>query len=931
MAENNNQKKRTPRPKSDRPNQNRSQPPNKDKFEWKKATRTLTFWVLIILGSIVLSQLYTGKEAREVEVKYTEFVALIQSGQVEEGVVIEKVFHGTISADALHELPGGGIHFWTVLPYVDQTVLEMWDNYGIKYSFKEKTTNWAGYLLTSILPWIILIGIWILLMRRMQGGGSKGIFSFGKSKAKLLTENHPKITFEDVAGADEAKEAVQEIIEFLKDPKKFQRLGGRIPRGALLLGPPGTGKTLLAKAIAGEADVPFFSMSGADFVEMFVGVGASRVRDLFEQGKKNAPCIIFIDEIDAVGRQRGAGLGGGHDEREQTLNQLLVEMDGFDSNDGVILVAATNRPDVLDPALLRPGRFDRQIVVDRPDVRGRLGILKVHSRHVPLGRDVNLETIAKGTPGMSGADLENIVNESALIAAKRDAKAVDMIDFESAKDKLMMGMERKSLIISDSEKKNTAYHESGHVLVAKMSPGSDPVHKVTIIPRGRALGLTHLLPINEKHNYSRSYLEAMLTHLLGGRVAEKVVLNEFTTGSGNDIERATEVARKMVCEWGMSEKLGPITFGKKEEEIFLGREIAKHRDYSEKTAIDIDFEVRKIIEDAQGRAENLIRGNLDKLHAIAKALLEREILDGHEIDQLMQGKTLKPVKKGSSSRRRKSRNKPKPRSGEQAPAARKAPAAKKTPAARQTPASGSARPAQDKPVKTSDGTPQAQAKQPQQTIKTAEKTGSDKPAKTAKPQASSRRRKSVTIRIKPEETKKPDAKSKPGKSGAAPQVSKKDSFDVADTDYPKPAGRGAVSGRPSDDVNFESANDKLVNIFKDVREESTEEIIKSISKETASSFKGLKDDKPAKREKLELQFEVQKDEKEAKKSGEDLKSTDSPGSESTPKQHTSSYARREAARKRAVSKGKSAAAKDTGNAPEITDQKVKPDESPDDK
>jgi len=649
MAEENKKKMRRPRmPRSANPNKNR--PPSKDKFEWKKASRTLTFWILIILGSIVISQLYTGKNQRQVDIPYTEFIALVESDQIAEAVVIDREFHGTLKADAMRELPGGIKSFRTILPYIDAPMLEKWNQHNIKYSFKEKSTNWFGYLLSSILPWIILIGIWILLMRRMQGGGSKGIFSFGKSRAKLLTENRPKITFEDVAGADEAKEEVQEIIEFLKDPKKFQRLGGRIPRGALLLGPPGTGKTLLAKAIAGEAGVPFFSMIGADFVEMFVGVGAARVRDLFEQGKKSAPCIIFIDEIDAVGRHRGAGLGGGHDEREQTLNQLLVEMDGFDSNDGVILVAATNRPDVLDPALLRPGRFDRQIVVDRPDVRGREGILKVHCRKIPLSQDVDMETIAKGTPGMAGADLENIVNEAALVAAKRNAEKVEMVDFETAKDKVMMGMERKSLIISENEKKNTAYHEAGHVLVAKLTPGSDPVHKVTIIPRGRALGLTHLLPIDEKHNYSRSYLEAMLTHLLGGRAAEKVVLNDFTTGAGNDIERATEIARKMVCEWGMSDRLGPITFGKKEEEIFLGREIAKHRDYSEKTAVEIDYEVRRIIEAAGKRAEDLIRRHVDKLHALANALLEREILDGSEIEAILAGKKLKPIVKPKNAK-----------------------------------------------------------------------------------------------------------------------------------------------------------------------------------------------------------------------------------------------------------------------------------------
>ncbi|HDH57113.1 MAG TPA: ATP-dependent zinc metalloprotease FtsH, partial [Bacteroidetes bacterium] len=474
-------------------------------------------------------------------------------------------------------------------------MLEEWDEKGVDYEFREKATNILGYFFTAIFPWLILIGLWIFFMRRLQGGGPKGVFSFGKSRAKLLTENRPQVTFADVAGADEAKEELQEIIEFLKDPKKFQKLGGRIPRGALLLGPPGTGKTLLARAVAGEAGVPFYSMSGADFVEMFVGVGASRVRDLFEQGKKNAPCIIFIDEIDAVGRHRGAGLGGGHDEREQTLNQLLVEMDGFESNEGVILLAATNRPDVLDPALMRPGRFDRQIIVDRPDVRGREGILKVHTKKIPLDEDVDLKVLAKGTPGLAGAELANLANEAALLAAKRDADRVTMEDLELAKDKVMMGVERKSLLISEDEKRTTAYHEAGHVLVSKLVPGADPVHKVTIIPRGRALGLTSYLPIDEKHNYSKEYLQAILTHLLGGRAAELIVFDQLTTGAGNDIERATEIARKMVCEWGMSDRLGPLTFGKKEEEIFLGREIAKHRDYSEQTAIEIDAEVRRIV------------------------------------------------------------------------------------------------------------------------------------------------------------------------------------------------------------------------------------------------------------------------------------------------------------------------------------------------
>jgi cell division protease FtsH len=469
-------------------------------------------------------------------------------------------------------------------------------------------------------------------------GGNRAL-SFGKSRARLLTEERKKVTFADVAGVDEAKEEVQEIIEFLKDPPKFQKLGGRIPKGVLIVGPPGTGKTLLAKAIAGEANVPFFNISGSDFVEMFVGVGASRVRDLFEQGKKHAPCIIFIDEIDAVGRLRGAGLGGGHDEREQTLNQLLVEMDGFETNEGVILIAATNRPDVLDPALLRPGRFDRQIVVGRPDVRGRVGILKVHTKKIPLSGDVTLETIARGTPGFSGAELANLVNEAALFAARMDKKVVEMEDFEAAKDKVLMGVERKSLLISEQEKKNTAYHEAGHTLVAKLLPGTDPIHKVTIIPRGRALGVTQQLPVDDKYTYSKEYLYANIAVLLGGRVAEELMLNHMTTGAGNDIERATDLARKMVCEWGMSERLGPLTFGKKQEEIFLGREIAQHRDYSEQTALLIDEEVKRLVIENYDRTTKLLKDNINTLKALAEALLENEVLDGPEIDEIIRTTT----------------------------------------------------------------------------------------------------------------------------------------------------------------------------------------------------------------------------------------------------------------------------------------------------
>jgi cell division protease FtsH len=506
------------------------------------------------------------------------------------------------------------------------------------------SSGWLS-LLTYILPFVIFIGFWIFLMNQVQGGGSK-VMSFGKSRAKRMSVDSPKITFRDVAGVDEAVEELHEIKEFLENPKKFQALGARIPKGVLLYGPPGTGKTLLARAVAGEAGVPFFSISGSDFVEMFVGVGASRVRDLFEQAKQNSPCIIFMDEIDAVGRHRGAGLGGGHDEREQTLNQLLVEMDGFESNEGVILMAATNRPDVLDPALLRPGRFDRRVVVSRPDVRGREEILRVHTRKIPLAEDVDLSVLARGTPGFSGADLANMVNEAALAAARQNRKAVLMYDFEVAKDKVLMGVERKSMILSDEEKKVTAYHEAGHALVAAKLPNSDPVHKVTIIPRGMALGVTMQLPIDDRHNYTKEYLQSDIAILMGGRLAEEIFLSQMSTGAGNDIERATEMARKMVCEWGMSE-LGPLTFGKKEEQIFLGREIAQHRDYSEDTAIKIDGEVRKLVSNGYATARQILEDNRDVLQKIAAALLEREVLDASEIKLLIDGKELPPIKSPS--------------------------------------------------------------------------------------------------------------------------------------------------------------------------------------------------------------------------------------------------------------------------------------------
>ncbi|OGC82411.1 MAG: cell division protein FtsH [candidate division Zixibacteria bacterium RBG_16_43_9] len=609
----------------------------------------MLIWAVLIILSLYLYQYYNRGLKKEVEINYTEFLEQLDSNNVKTALMVEKDVSGDF-VKPIKKTEGNVtrsyLNYKLHLPFEDPSLLQKLVAKGVQIKAEPPKFNWSGLLL-GVLPYLLLLGfLWFILFRQMQGG-TKGIFSFGKSRARLLTGNTPKVTFNDVAGADEAKQELQEVIEFLKDPSKFQRLGGKIPKGVLLLGAPGTGKTLLARAVAGEAGVPFFSMSGSDFVEMFVGVGASRVRDLFDQGKKNAPCIIFIDEIDAVGRHRGAGLGGGHDEREQTLNQLLVEMDGFESNEGVILLAATNRPDVLDPALLRPGRFDRQVVVDIPDVKGREGILKVHVRKIKMSEDVNLSILARGTPGLSGADLANLVNEAALLAARKNHDKVTMDDFEEAKDKVMMGTERRSMVISEEEKKLTSYHESGHALVAKLTPGSDPVHKMTIIPRGLSLGLTHYLPIDEKHTHSKGYLETKLVHLLGGRVAEKLIFNEFSTGAGNDIERATELARKMVCEWGMSEKLGPLTFGKKEEEIFLGREIAKHRDYSEMTAQEIDEEVKRIVEEAEKKAFHLLSGNLDKLHLLAEALLEKEILDGEEIDRILRGEKLqeKPEEK----------------------------------------------------------------------------------------------------------------------------------------------------------------------------------------------------------------------------------------------------------------------------------------------
>ena len=643
-------------------------PKRDNNFQWKSITKTMLFWILIFIGTLWVVNVFNNKRVKEIEITdYTTYRSYLTKGVVKEAEILDREFRAiTLTEDQTIVENGHQItfsRFRTTLPYeIDRKMVAEWDSLGIKCNYKQKTTEWWGYLI-SFFPWLLIILLYLFFLRRMQSGGtgSRGIFNFGKSRARMLSENLSKVTFKDVAGADEAKQELTEIIEFLKSPEKFQMLGGRIPKGVLLLGPPGTGKTLLARAVAGEAGVPFFSISGADFVEMFVGVGASRVRDLFDQGKRSAPCIIFIDEIDAVGRHRGAGLGGGHDEREQTLNQLLVEMDGFETNEGVILLAATNRPDVLDQALLRPGRFDRQVVVDRPDVRGREGILKVHTRRIPLSPKVKLDVLAKGTPGFSGADLENLVNEAALLAARRNKKSVEMTDLEEAKDKVMMGVERKSMIITEDEKKKTAIHESGHVLVAKMLPGSDPVHKVTIIPRGRALGVTSYLPIDEKHNYTKSYCETIMSSILGGRAAEIVVLNELSTGAGNDIERASELARKMVCEWGMSEKLGPVTYGKKAEEIFLGREITQHRDYSEQTAILIDREVQRIVTESMNLAEKTIRDNVDKLNLLSEALLEREILDGEEIDRLLEGKKLKPIQKKATAAPKRSRKKAEPK------------------------------------------------------------------------------------------------------------------------------------------------------------------------------------------------------------------------------------------------------------------------------
>jgi cell division protease FtsH len=604
--------------------------------------KTVLFWLLIGVSALLLWQVVKSARdgQKDAELKTSQFMNDVEQNNVQEFTVNGMEVRGKLRNNSA---------FHTTVPptYFTPEMLKSLDSKGVNVDFRDiNGGNWAWVI--QVVPIVLIGAVWIFMIRQMQTGGNKAL-SFGKSRARLLSMQQKKVTFKDVAGVEEAKEELREIIEFLREAQKFQKLGGRIPKGVLLVGPPGTGKTLLARAVAGEANVPFFSISGSDFVEMFVGVGASRVRDLFEQGKKNAPCIIFIDEIDAVGRHRGAGLGGGHDEREQTLNQLLVEMDGFESNEGVILMAATNRPDVLDPALLRPGRFDRRVVVSRPDVRGREEILRVHTRKIPLAEDVDLSVLARGTPGFSGADLANMVNEAALAAARQNRKAVLQYDFELAKDKVLMGVERKSLLLTDEEKKNTAYHEAGHALVAAKMPNSDPLHKVTIIPRGMALGVTMQLPTDDRHNYYKNYLETEIAILMGGRIAEELFLNVMSTGAGNDIERATDMARKMVCEWGMSD-LGPMTFGKKEEQIFLGREIAQHRDYSEDTAIKIDQEVRKLVNKGYTTAKQLISDNRDVLERIARALIEREVLDANEIKMLVENQQLPPVQPPPSSK-----------------------------------------------------------------------------------------------------------------------------------------------------------------------------------------------------------------------------------------------------------------------------------------
>ena len=594
--------------------------------------KTAVFWVVMLGTAILLWKAVNTKSGDRLEtLTFTDFMSAAEQGEIDEITVTGQKVEGEATSGK----------FQTTIPSDYPKVFDVLTAQGVEVTVKDQTSLGFWAMFWRVAPLVLIVFFWIFMMRQLQAGGNRAL-TFGKSRARLLTAQQKKVTFKDVAGVDEAKEELQEIIEFLREPQKFQKLGGRIPKGVLLVGPPGTGKTLLARAVAGEANVPYFSISGSDFVEMFVGVGASRVRDLFEQGKKSAPCIVFIDEIDAVGRHRGAGLGGGHDEREQTLNQLLVEMDGFDSNEGVILMAATNRPDVLDPALLRPGRFDRRVVVSRPDVRGRHGILQVHTAKVPLGKDVDLMVVARGTPGFSGADLANLGNEAALLAARQNRKVVTMADFEVAKDKVMMGAERRSMILHDAEKRNTAFHEAGHAVVAALLEQADPLHKVTIIPRGQALGITMQLPLDDKHTYTKAYLSDQLAILMGGRIAEEVFMDHMTTGAGNDLERATALARRMVCEWGMSE-MGPLTFGKREEEVFLGREIAQQRNYSEATAREIDAHVSKLVSESYDRARKVIEENSDGLKRIAEALLEREVLDGKQVAALLEGRELEAL------------------------------------------------------------------------------------------------------------------------------------------------------------------------------------------------------------------------------------------------------------------------------------------------
>jgi cell division protease FtsH len=625
-------------------NRGGSSDPKKEPPRYGRATKTMAFWAVLILLFLVVFHTVYNDSGREVLIVYTEFLEQVDDGNIKTIRMVDHEVHGELVTAAMTEFQGvtqAYTRFKVIVPASQEGLVEriLEANDNVRIEARQQGTNWTQ-ILFAWLPILLILGIWIFIMRQMQTGGNRA-FTFGKSKARLLTGgDRPKITFDDVAGANEAKQELEEIIEFLRDPAKFQKLGGKIPKGALLLGSPGTGKTLLAKAVAGEAGVPFFSMSGSDFVEMFVGVGASRVRDLFEQGRKNAPCIIFIDEIDAVGRHRGAGLGGGHDEREQTLNQLLVEMDGFDSSDGVILIAATNRPDVLDPALLRPGRFDRQIVVDMPDVRGRLGILKVHGRPIPLDEKVDLEKIARGTPGFSGADLANVMNEAALLAARRNRDRVTMIDLLDAKDKVAMGAERKSLIVTEKEKEVVAYHEAGHALIAMKIPDADPVEKVTIVPRGRSLGATYQLPVDEKHNLGFNYLVGKLAITMGGRAAEEIVFGEITNGAKGDIDMATNLARRMVCEWGMSDRLGPIALGRPDEQVFLGREIVQNRHVSEETAEAIDDEVRSLVEGGRKTATELLTEHRAILDSLAMALLERETIDDEEVRLLIAGSPL---------------------------------------------------------------------------------------------------------------------------------------------------------------------------------------------------------------------------------------------------------------------------------------------------